>query len=252
MNRRTAATLTLFAVLFWAACGDMDELGDDDRYPHHQDENPRDEVSEEDSSGGGPMWGTRPANNEKNATHDPANRETAQRWEEPETLEDPEPDEPLLSLDCADDPDVCRFCGPAQGVVTECPPGDPSFPCQVWELVNEERTSRGLHALGYDGTLAESAMIHAMDLSLCDYFAHDSLDGTTFFQRCAANGYGGTCTGENVGGGQSSPVSVVAAWMDSPSHRENLLYPHHTELGVAYFEGDGNFGRYWVKHFGRR
>lgn len=154
-------------------------------------------------------------------------------------------------LQCADDPAICRFCGPAQGVVEECPDGDDSFACQVFALVNETRAAHGKDTLEYDGTLAESAMVHAMDLNYCDFFAHDSLDGTTFFERCADNGYAGTCTGENIGGGQSTPEDVMEAWMDSPGHRDNILYDNHTEIGIAYYEGDGTYGRYWLKHFGR-
>lgn len=157
-----------------------------------------------------------------------------------------------LDLQCADDPDICRFCGPPVDVVDECPEGDDSFACQVFEEVNEIRADHGLNTLDYNGTLAESAMIHAMDLNHCDFFAHDSLDGTTFFERCSDNGYSGTCTGENIGGGQQTPEAVIDAWMDSPGHRENILYENHTELGVAFYdEGSGSYNRYWVKHFGR-
>lgn len=162
------------------------------------------------------------------------------------------PDDSEPDLNCADDAAICRFCGPVTvDVVTECPDGDDRFECQVFELVNQQRIDHGLQKLEYNGALAESGMVHAMDLSLCDYFAHDSLDGTTFFERCAASDYGGTCTGENIGGGQSSPQDVMDAWMASPGHRDNILYEHHTEVGVAYYEGDGNYGEYWLKHFGR-
>ena len=154
-------------------------------------------------------------------------------------------------LACADDPDICRFCGPPIEVADECPSGDPSFECQVFELVNEYRVDHGQDPLGYDGTLAASAKIHAMDLNHCDYFAHDSLDGSTFFDRCADNGYSGTCTGENIGGGQRTPEDVMEAWIASPGHRHNILYAHHTHVGIAYYEGSGNYGRYWLKHFGR-
>lgn len=157
-----------------------------------------------------------------------------------------------LDLQCADDSEICRFCGPPVDVVSECSEGDDSFNCQVFEKVNEIRVDHGLETLDYNGTLAESAMIHAMDLNHCDFFAHDSLDGTSFFERCEENGYSGTCTGENIGGGQNSPQAVIDAWMDSPGHRENILYENHTEVGVAFYdEGSGSYNRYWVKHFGR-
>lgn len=171
--------------------------------------------------------------------------------QEPEAEVDPVEESAELELGCSDDEDICRFCGPPQGVVSACPESDSSLPCQVFRLVNQEREAHGLHALEYNGTLAESAVIHAMDLNHCDFFAHDSLDGTTFFQRCAQNGYDGSCTGENIGGGQRSAQAVFDAWMDSPGHRHNMLYDRHFEVGIGYYEGSGAYGRYWVKHFGR-
>lgn len=156
-----------------------------------------------------------------------------------------------FDLQCADNAEICRFCGPPEPVVTECEEGDSRRECQVFELVNQKRQAHGLNELTYNADLAGSAMIHAMDLSMCNYFAHDSLDGTSFFERCADQGYEGTCTGENIGGGQESAQEVFEAWMESPGHRENILYPHHEEMGVAYHEGDGSYGRYWLKHFGR-
>ena len=146
---------------------------------------------------------------------------------------------------------VCRFCGPPADVVTSCPGNSTTFECEVFRLTNAERRAEGLNELTYSGELAESAMMHATDLDRCGYFAHDSLDGTSFFQRCADQGYSGTCTGENIGGGQRTPEDVVQAWMDSPGHRRNILYPAHTQLGVAFHEGDGRYRRYWVQHFGR-
>lgn len=172
--------------------------------------------------------------------------------ESPADSADSEPYPTDADLQCADDPDICRFCGPPIDVVESCSDGDETFECRVYELVNERRADVGLAALDYDGTLAQSAMIHAMDLNYCDYFAHDSLDGTTFFDRCVDNGYPETCTGENIGGGQSTPEDVVEAWMESPGHRANILYEHHTEVGIAFYEGEGTYGRYWLKHFGRR
>lgn len=166
-------------------------------------------------------------------------------------LDEEVPESEELDLSCADDPSICRFCGPPQDVVESCPSGDPSFECRVFEKVNQIRVDAGLNAVEYHADLAWSAMVHAMDLSLCDYFSHDSLDGTSFFDRCHGGPFEGTCSGENIGGGQSSPQAVIDAWMDSPGHRDNILYPHHEYLGVAYFEGDGNFSRYWLKHFGR-
>ncbi|RKJ31924.1 CAP domain-containing protein, partial [Butyricicoccus sp. 1XD8-22] len=45
-----------------------------------------------------------------------------------------------------------------------------------------------------------------------------------------------------------SPKEVVAAWMESAGHRENILRPQYTNIGVAFKKSnDGNF--YWVQMF---
>lgn len=230
--------VVLFAVGVWiAGCG-LDEYERNDViYDDGDDDECEESCDDSDSSG-----------DDRTASASPPDSSPAEeregKSEEGVSYDD-------VDLQCADDASICRYCGPSLDVVEDCPEGDDSFECQVLELVNEERVAEGLNALDYDATLAQSAMIHAMDLSMCDYFAHDSLDGTSFFERCEDNGYDGTCTGENIGGGQQNPQAVFDAWMESPGHRDNILYPHHTELGVAYYEGEGTYSRYWLKHFGR-
>ena len=261
----------------WDQDGDQEEVGDSERDDSEEEEAPEDG----DLVDGDLDQGDQNHLDEGDLDGEDVNREEGDddffeedRWDdegdldgapEPEPAPQPEPEpEPApqpepeaeadggLDLSCADDPQICRFCGPPVPVVQSCPDSNISFECQVFRLVNQERAANGLVEVTYNATLAESAMIHAMDLMHCVYFAHNSLDGTTFFQRCAENGYSGTCTGENIGGGQQTPQSVFNAWMNSSSHRANILYPHHRELGVAFYENSGGLhSRYWVKHFGR-
>ena len=53
--------------------------------------------------------------------------------------------------------------------------------------------------------------------------------------------------GENIARGYSTPASVVNAWMNSPSHRSNILYARFDSVGVAKCAGD-----HWVVEFGDR
>jgi uncharacterized protein YkwD len=52
--------------------------------------------------------------------------------------------------------------------------------------------------------------------------------------RLAAAGYSWQSFGENLALGQSSPAEAVRSWMDSRSHRSNIVSPEFTELGVGY------------------
>jgi uncharacterized protein YkwD len=89
-------------------------------------------------------------------------------------------------------------------------------------------------------------------MAMTGIFSHTDANGDSSLQRIQASGYlEPPCdcdyvyyTGENLAMNIDSAAEVVEAWMNSPSHRENMLNPHFTEIGVGYFEG------YWVLHFG--
>lgn len=56
--------------------------------------------------------------------------------------------------------------------------------------------------------------------------------------------------GENAAKGQKTPDKVVAAWMDSPGHRENLLREKAEYLGVGVWQ-DENGILHWVQLFAK-
>jgi uncharacterized protein YkwD len=58
--------------------------------------------------------------------------------------------------------------------------------------------------------------------------------------------------GENIAAGYPTPESVVAGWMASPGHRENILSAQFTEIGVGMANGGGSYGMYWTEEFGTR
>jgi uncharacterized protein YkwD len=105
-------------------------------------------------------------------------------------------------------------------------------------LLNQERTSRGLHALRYEGRLELASQRHSDDLVRRDFYSHDNPDGVDPQGRILATGYPArnAIVGENILLGQrahSSPAEAVAAWMRSPGHRENILREAFTEVGVG-------------------
>ena len=54
--------------------------------------------------------------------------------------------------------------------------------------------------------------------------------------------------GENIASGQKTPQQVVTAWMNSQGHRENILSPTFTKLGVGYAT-NSNGVAYWTQMF---
>lgn len=121
---------------------------------------------------------------------------------------------------------------------------------EVVQLTNLERASRGLEPLEWNNNLAEAAAAMCCEMINRDFFDHVDPDGKNVVDRAEAAGYTSWyMLGENLAGGQYSPEEVVQAWMDSPGHRENILEPDFTEIGVAYREG-GSYRTYWTQVFG--
>ena len=106
----------------------------------------------------------------------------------------------------------------------------------------------GCGALVIDGALTAAADAHAQDMKSQGYFAHESLDGRSPFDRMRAAGYSYNTAGENIARGQADAAAVMSGWMNSPGHRANILNCAFSDLGVGYEEGSG--GPWWVQNFG--
>lgn len=111
-------------------------------------------------------------------------------------------------------------------------------------LLKHERASRGLGRLRPSRLLAVAARRHSKDMVRKQYFAHDSLNGHTFDVRIKATGYLAASNGWEIGenlawgsGAQSTPRSIVAAWMASPPHRRNILKADYRQIGIAIHKG---------------
>lgn len=121
---------------------------------------------------------------------------------------------------------------------------------RVADEINDKRSAAGCKPLRYDGRLATAARKHSADMARRGYFAHNTPDGTTPWDRIRAEGYGQP-SAENIAAGQATPADVVAAWMKSPGHRANILNCSSHAVGVGFYRG-GSYGTYWTQDFGRR
>jgi hypothetical protein len=132
-------------------------------------------------------------------------------------------------------------------------PGLADFESDVIDLVNVERQAEGLHPLAYDAQLTTAARLHSQDMAQRNYFDHDSLDGTKFYERILDAGYEYSTCGENIAAGYSSPEAVVDAWMNSSGHRANILNSSFCDIGVGYVNVPGSaYQYYWTQDFGRK
>jgi uncharacterized YkwD family protein len=118
------------------------------------------------------------------------------------------------------------------------------FATQVVTLVNAERAKAGLSALKTtNATLTKMAYDKAKDMYDKGYFDHNSPTYGSPFDMMKQYGITFSYAGENIAKGQPTPQEVMTAWMNSPGHRDNILKPNYTTIGVAYYKG------VWVQEF---
>lgn len=114
---------------------------------------------------------------------------------------------------------------------------------RILQLTNEERVEEGLSPLKTNSKLMQAATLKGQDMLEHDYFAHISPTGVTPWFWMAKTGYGYKVAGENLAIDFIEAEDVVAAWMASPSHRENMLRSDYTETGVAVVTGEFDGGQ---------
>jgi uncharacterized protein YkwD len=108
---------------------------------------------------------------------------------------------------------------------------------EIIRLSNDERDKAGAGLLHESAVLDQAAAKKAADMFAHDYWAHTSPTGTTPWYFFDLVGYKYSYAGENLARDFDTSAGVVAGWMASPSHRENLLSTNYIEIGVAVVDG---------------
>ena len=119
-----------------------------------------------------------------------------------------------------------------------------SYARQVLDLVNRERAVYGLESLALDDTLSRYAAVKSQDMHDNAYFSHTSPTYGSPFDMMKSFGISYNYAGENIAMGYATPEAVVTSWMNSPSHRANILSSNFTRMGIGYVE-DGNYWTQW-------
>jgi uncharacterized protein YkwD len=112
----------------------------------------------------------------------------------------------------------------------------PDLEARMLELVNAERASAGLPALAPDPEMTEVARKHSADMFARGYFAHQTPEGVSPFDRMKRDGVSFRTAGENLA---LAPTLSVAhtGLMNSPGHRANILQPAFGRLGIGIMDG---------------
>jgi len=112
----------------------------------------------------------------------------------------------------------------------------PDLEQRMLELVNQERVAAGLRPLAPDPELTEVARQHSTDMFARGYFAHDTPEGLSPFDRMRAANVRFLTAGENLA---LAPTLSLAhtGLMNSPGHRENILRPQFGRVGIGIMDG---------------
>ena len=106
---------------------------------------------------------------------------------------------------------------------------------EVVTMTNQQRHANGCGQLAVDPELTVASIRQSVYMARTGLFSHVWRDGTTFVARSHQAGYAEP-SGENIAWGYRTATEVMAAWMASPGHRENILNcaAHSIGTGVAY------------------
>jgi hypothetical protein len=107
----------------------------------------------------------------------------------------------------------------------------------VIAATNAARAEGSLPPLTHNALLSQAAAAKAAHMFQNNYWAHVAPDGTTPWNFIKKAGYSYTVAGENLARDFGDNSSMMAAWMNSPTHRENIMHETYSEIGVAVVNG---------------
>jgi uncharacterized protein YkwD len=105
---------------------------------------------------------------------------------------------------------------------------------------NNKRATEGLANLQLNDQLSKAAFLKAQNMFSEQYWAHVSPSGIEPWKWFGDVGYNYSYAGENLAKNYPTAQATVAAWMNSPTHRENILNKEYTDIGFAVVDGELN------------
>ncbi|HMO78331.1 MAG TPA: CAP domain-containing protein [Candidatus Paceibacterota bacterium] len=111
------------------------------------------------------------------------------------------------------------------------------LPAVVVTLTNNERQALAAPPLYRNPLLDQAASLKAEHMAALGYFAHNSPDGVTPWHWFKEVGYVYAHAGENLAVYFSDSDEVVKAWMNSPTHRANIVNSTYQEIGIGTAKG---------------
>jgi uncharacterized protein YkwD len=122
-----------------------------------------------------------------------------------------------------------------------------SYQTELVNLINGARAEAGLSPLSVNALLTAAAVGHSIDMACHGLISHSGSDGSSPYERMVAAGYYPSFSSEIIYG-SGYPQTAFDWWMSDQIHRDEILNPHVTEMGVgyAYVQGTSAGGYYTV------
>lgn len=111
------------------------------------------------------------------------------------------------------------------------------LPAVLDDLTNKNRQEQNLNILRVNPVLNRVAELKAQDMAENQYFSHISPDGKEPWYWFNLVGYEYEYAGENLAVDFTDSQDVVVAWMNSPTHKANILKNLYTEIGTGVATG---------------
>jgi uncharacterized protein YkwD len=112
------------------------------------------------------------------------------------------------------------------------------------QSTNEQRQKNGKVALALNSKLNQAAQAKANDMAERDYWSHNTPEGQEPWIFIDQAGYAYKQAGENLAYGFDNSSDTVTGWMNSPSHKANMLDSAYKDVGFGYanssnYQGSG-------------
>jgi uncharacterized protein YkwD len=124
-----------------------------------------------------------------------------------------------------------------------------SYANEIASLINNARLQNGLPALSVNAQLTAAAQGHSIDMACHGLTSHSGSNGSTVHQRVAAAGYSASRSSEIIYS-SGYPQTAFDWWMSDQIHRNEILNPNVTEMGVGYaYTASSAYGGYYTVDF---
>lgn len=111
----------------------------------------------------------------------------------------------------------------------------------ILQLMNQKRTEAGLKPLTMDNTLLSVARYKSNHMIQYNYFSHTNPDGTKWTNWLSKIGYKYNATAENIAYNSYDAVELFNQWWNSSGHRQNMMNPSYTKVGIGVVYGNGKY-----------